>query len=117
MNNNVITSQFNSPIKDMTKTYEIKLNLTTEQISEILDSRLGQKIEFENDNIEELLNTAECIKSDKLSDQFCRYFTSELTPLLSKLVASDTDSYEITNFQHRMLRKFADCATKTKKTA
>lgn len=100
----------------MTKTYEVKLNLTAEQISEILDYRLGQKIELENGDIEELLNTAECIKSDKLSDEFCRYFTAELSPLVGQLISTGSDSYEVTNFQHRMLRTFADCAT-AKKTA
>ena len=118
--NNVIDTPFNSSItnsaEDMTKTYEVKLNLTAEQISEILDYRLGQKIEYEKGDLEELLNTAECIKSDKLSDEFCRYFTTELSPLVGQLISTGSDSYEVTNFQHRMLRKFADCAA-SKRTA
>lgn len=117
MNDNIITTPFNQPVDDSTKTYDITLRLTAEQISQILDYRLGQKIELDNDNIEELLNTAECIKSNKLSDKFCRFFTSELTPLLREVMGSGSDSYEITNFQHRMLRKFANCTSKAKKTA
>lgn len=118
--NNVINTPFNSSktdsVENMTKTYEVKLNLTAEQISEILDYRLGQKIEHENEDIEELLNTAECIKSDKLSDEFCRFFASELTPVVDELISTGSDSYEVTNFQHRMLRKFSDCAA-TKRIA
>ena len=124
MNSNVINTPFkkldnkhnNKPEDNMTKTYEIKLSLTPAQISEILDYRLGQKIEHDHGNIESLLNTAECIKSSKLSDEFCRFFASELTPLVNNLISNESDSYEITNFQHRMLRKFANCAA-SKKTA
>lgn len=118
--NNVINTPFNSSKTDsaeaMTKTYEVKLNLTAEQISEILDYRLGQKIEHENGDFEELLNTAECIKPDNLNEEFCRFFTAELTPLVYQLISTGSDSYEVTNFQHRMLRKFSDCAA-TKRTA
>lgn len=116
MNTNVITKPFENTTKNMTKTYEVKLDLTAKQISDILDYRLGQKIEHENGDIEELLNTAENIKHDKLSDNFCRYFAAELSPLIDQLISSASDSYEITNFQHRMLRKFSNHAT-SKKTA
>jgi len=95
---------------DMSQTYEIKLNLTREEISDILDFRLGQKIEHSNENIEQYLNLAESIRSSNLSDEFCRYFASELTPLIRQLIGNDSDSYEITNFQHRMLRKFSNRA-------
>lgn len=115
-NDNVISNPFNKSEDIMNKTYDIKLSLTRQQISDILDYRLGQKIEHENGDMETLLNTAECIKSSKLSDEFCRFFATELTPLLSDLMSSSSDSYEIANFQHRMLRKFADCAN-SKKTA
>jgi len=95
---------------DISKTYEIKLKLTREQISDILDYRLGQKIEHSNGDIEKYLPIAECIKSSNLSDEFCRFFANELTPLIQHLVSNDSDSYEITNFQHRMLRKITNCA-------
>lgn len=94
---------------DMSHTYEIKLKLTREEISNILDYRLGQKIEHSTKDIEKYLSIAECIKSSNLTDEFCRYFASELTPLIQQLVSNDSDSYEITNFQHRMLRKFSNC--------
>ena len=97
------------PVEKMSETYEIKLNLTQEQISDILDYRLGQQIEHSSGDIEKYLTIAECIKSSNLSDEFCRYFTNELTPLIQQLVSNESDSYEIANFQHRMLRKFANC--------
>jgi len=97
------------PVEKMSKTYEIKLNLTREEISNILDYRLGQQIEHSSGDIEKYLTVAECIKSSNLSDEFCNYFASELTPLIQHLVSNDSDSYEITNFHHRMLRKFANC--------
>jgi len=115
-NNNVITKSFTTGNTKMNKTYDIKLSLTVEQISQILDDRLGQKIEHGSDNIETLLNTAECIKSTALSDEFCQFFASELTPVVMELISSDSDSYDMANFQHRMLRKFAACA-KSKKSA
>jgi len=115
-NSNVISKSFTTGSNKMNKTYDIKLSLTVEQISQILDDRLGQKIEHSSENIETLLNTAECIKSNVLSDEFCQFFTTELTPLLNELIGSDSDSYEVTNFQHRMLRKFAACA-ESKKSA
>lgn len=92
----------------MKKTYEIKLNLSAEEISAILDFSLGQKIEHSSDDIEHYLTIAENIKSDKLSDEFCRYFASELTPLVKELISDKSDSYQIANFQHRMLRKFSN---------
>ena len=113
MNNNASISNFIRPdlqtADDMSKTYEVKLNLTRQQISDILDYRLGQKIEHSNGDIEKYLPIAECIKSSNLSDEFCRYFANELAPLIQHLVSNDSDSYEITNFQHRMLRKITNC--------
>ena len=93
----------------MKENYEIKLSLSKEQISQILDYRLGQQIEHNSEDIQQLLNVAECIKTSELSDNFCKYFAAELKPLLKELISKHSDSYEITNFQHRMLRKFSDC--------
>lgn len=116
MNKNVINPSFNTTSDDFTKSYEINLQLTAEQISEILDYRLGEKIEHKGNDLRGLLNTAECIKPANLSDEFCRHFISELQPLLSQVISHNSDSYEMTNFQHNMLRKFADC-TKPKQSA
>jgi len=91
----------------MRKTYEIKLNLTADEISSILDFCLAQKIEHSSDDIEQYMNIAENIRSDKLSDEFCRYFANELTPVVKELVGNKSDSYLMSNFQHRMLRKFS----------
>jgi hypothetical protein len=96
----------------MNKTYELKLQLTTEQISEILDCRLGQKLEHAEDNIENLLKFAECIKPSNLNDQFCQHFIAELAPVVNKLIGCETDSYDMTNFHHSMLREFSNCADK-----
>lgn len=94
---------------NMNQSYEIKLTLSRDEISSILDSCLGQKIEHAGDDIEKYLDLAECIKSSNLSEEFCRYFSSELSQLLVQLVGHESDSYEVTNFQHRMLRKFEHC--------
>jgi len=111
----VITQLIQSDLqidKKMQKTYELKLELTKNQISDILDSCLGEKIQNNGDDIEQFLHIAECIKSSNLSDEFCKFFTSELNTIVKDLVSSKSDSYEISNFQHRMLRKFSNCAPK-----
>ena len=102
---------------DVSETYEVKINLTREQISDILDHRLGQKIEHSNGNIEKYLPIAESIKSSNLSDEFCCHFVNELTPLIQHLVSNDSDSYEITNFHHRMLRKISNYVPTKNKSA
>lgn len=98
------------------KQYNITLSLSTNDISNILDFRLGEKMDQGEEDIDTYLNIAECIKSSELSDAFCKYFTNELRLSLKQLISYDTDSYEISNFQHRMLRKFANCRS-TKKQA
>lgn len=110
MKDNVILSKAQNldPATDAkhNKEYEITISLTQEQISNILDFRLIQKMEQNNESFDEYLAVAERIKSPHLSDQFCRFFSTELTPLLHEVIHENTDSYAITNFQYRMLRKF-----------
>lgn len=114
MNNSANIHQISHPgIQDnadnksnLNETYDIKLSLSRDEISSILDSCLSRKIEHAGDDIEKYLDIAECIKSSNLSEEFCRYFSSELSQLLVQLVGHESDSYEVTNFQHRMLRKF-----------
>ena len=111
----VITQLIKSDLQTedkMQKTYEIKLELTKNQISDILDACLGEKIENNNDDIEKYLHVAECIKSSNLSDEFCNYFATELNSVVKELIGSNSDSYEISNFHHRMLRKFSNCIPK-----
>jgi len=112
MKQNAILSQVNSSDSVTQvfadKRYEITLKLSQEQISQILNYRLIQKMEQNNDCFDEYLLIAERIKSSQLSDKFCRFFSAELAPLVDNLIQENTDSYAITNFQHRMLRKFTD---------
>ncbi|MDH5393235.1 MAG: hypothetical protein OEY11_08630 [Gammaproteobacteria bacterium] len=112
MDNYTTLSQFkragSQARESQAKNYDIKLTLTREQISNILDYHLLQKIEQHNGATEDCLTIAESIKASQLSEQFCRFFTAELSPLLNQLMQQDTDSYAITNFHHRMLRKIAN---------
>ena len=110
MKENATPSETQNPDPTMdaqhNKVYEITISLTQEQISNILDYRLIQKMEQNNESFDEYLAVAERIKSPHLSDQFCRFFSAELQPLLHEVIHENTDSYAITNFQYRMLRKF-----------
>lgn len=106
----MIQSGFHSK-NGMNKTYDVKLKLTADEISQILDYCLVQKIERAGDDIAEYLSIAENIRSEKLSEEFCQYFAQELTPLLKDLISDKSDSYQMSNFQHRMLRKFSDNST------
>lgn len=114
MNNKMVSNLFTQAEDKATKTYEIKLDLTAQQISEILDDRLGQIIERERDDFDNLLSIAENVKPSNLSNDFCQLFTAELSSLISTLISTDSDSYEIINFQHRMLREIANSASAMK---
>jgi hypothetical protein len=89
--------------------YDIKLTITREDIGDILDHCLEQKISRNLEQADSLLKIAECIRTSNLSETFCQQFAAELGSVLQAIIGSATDSYEVTNFQHRMLRKFASC--------
>ena len=98
--------------KPIQQTYDVNLSLTRDQISDILNACLGKKIECNNDNIEQYFNIAEQIKSSNLNHKFCNYFAAELKPILQELVSKNSDSYEVSKFHHRMLRKFSNYHSK-----
>lgn len=100
-------SRFNNPVSPATS-YDIHLTITREDISKILKHCLEQKISHQTDNTENVLKIAECIKTSQLSDDFCDQFSKELGAVLQKIIGTACDSYEVANFQHRMLRTFAN---------
>ncbi|MDH5425643.1 MAG: hypothetical protein OEY29_11670 [Gammaproteobacteria bacterium] len=114
MNSKKVSNLFTQADHSKARSYEIKLDLTAQQISEILDDRLGQIIERESDDFDNLLNLAEQVKPSNLSDAFCQLFATELSSLLTTLMSAESDSYEVINFQHRMLRAVAEAVSSTK---